>query len=163
MQDEAIPLILGGGDVMVAAETGSGKTAAFSLPLLQIVHEDLRGRSSGSARSTAGGNRAGKGESGCRISRVDKDGQMVVSADGLSCQCEEAKWAGARGEVGVQGGVHCFEVSYGMVHAVVHVINCGLGEQTALYSRIFNLAVPPQNGLETKSKLIQSNKAVAVL
>lgn len=108
-QDEAIPLILGGGDVMVAAETGSGKTAAFSLPLLQIVQEDLRGRLSGSARST--GRQSGrKGESSCRISRIDKDGQMVVSPDGLSCQCEESKWAGARGEVGVRGGVHCFEV-----------------------------------------------------
>lgn len=42
VQDEAIPYMLGGGDVMVAAETGSGKTAAFGLPLLQIIHEDLR-------------------------------------------------------------------------------------------------------------------------
>lgn len=108
-QDEAIPLILGGGDVMVAAETGSGKTAAFSLPLLQIVQEDLRGRLSGSARSAA--RQSGrKSESSCRISRIEKDGQMVVSVDGLSCQCEESKWAGARGEVGVRGGVHCFEV-----------------------------------------------------
>jgi ATP-dependent RNA helicase DDX1 len=31
IQDEAIPLILGGGDVMASAETGSGKTAAFGL------------------------------------------------------------------------------------------------------------------------------------
>lgn len=108
-QDEAIPLILGGGDVMVAAETGSGKTAAFSLPLLQIVQEDLRARLSGSGRST-GKRSVLKSESDCRISRVEKDGQMVVSADGLSCQCEESKWAGARGEIGVRGGVHCFEV-----------------------------------------------------
>ena len=41
VQDEAIPLILGGGDVMAAAETGSGKTAAFVLPILQVVHESL--------------------------------------------------------------------------------------------------------------------------
>ena len=42
VQDEAIPLILGGGDVMVASETGSGKTAAFGLPMIQCVHERLR-------------------------------------------------------------------------------------------------------------------------
>lgn len=95
---------------MVAAETGSGKTAAFSLPLLQIVQEDLRGRLSGSARSSTARQSGRKSESSCRISRIEKDGQMVVSADGLSCQCEESKWAGARGEVGVRGGVHCFEV-----------------------------------------------------
>ncbi|KFG30722.1 putative ATP-dependent RNA helicase DDX1, partial [Toxoplasma gondii TgCatPRC2] len=42
IQAESIPLILGGGDVCAAAETGSGKTGAFGLPALQIVHESLR-------------------------------------------------------------------------------------------------------------------------
>jgi len=42
VQAEATPLILGGGDVLVAAETGSGKTGAFGVPVLQIVHESLR-------------------------------------------------------------------------------------------------------------------------
>ena len=42
MQNEAIPLILGGGDVLMAAETGSGKTGAFCLPILQIVWESLK-------------------------------------------------------------------------------------------------------------------------
>ena len=37
VQSEAIPLILGGGDVLMAAETGSGKTGAFCLPILQII------------------------------------------------------------------------------------------------------------------------------
>ena len=39
VQAETLPLILGGGDVLAAAETGSGKTGAFALPVLQIVHE----------------------------------------------------------------------------------------------------------------------------
>jgi superfamily II DNA/RNA helicase len=35
IQAAAIPAILGGGDVWASAQTGSGKTAAFALPLLQ--------------------------------------------------------------------------------------------------------------------------------
>ena len=44
VQSESIPLILGGGDVMAAAETGSGKTGAFAMPILQLVHETLTAR-----------------------------------------------------------------------------------------------------------------------
>ena len=41
IQAKAIPLVLAGRDVMGAAQTGTGKTAAFSLPLLQkmLRHE----------------------------------------------------------------------------------------------------------------------------
>ncbi len=39
VQKKAIPVILSRRDVMAAAETGSGKTAAFSLPLLQNLAE----------------------------------------------------------------------------------------------------------------------------
>ena len=35
IQSKAIPLVLEGRDVMGAAQTGTGKTAAFSIPLLQ--------------------------------------------------------------------------------------------------------------------------------
>ena len=35
IQDQAIPLALNGRDVIGLAETGSGKTAAFALPILQ--------------------------------------------------------------------------------------------------------------------------------
>jgi CRP-like cAMP-binding protein len=35
IQAQAIPVVLTGQDVMGAAQTGTGKTAAFSLPLLQ--------------------------------------------------------------------------------------------------------------------------------
>ncbi|QNP59620.1 DEAD/DEAH box helicase [Paenacidovorax monticola] len=35
IQAQAIPAVLGGADLLAAAQTGSGKTAAFALPLLQ--------------------------------------------------------------------------------------------------------------------------------
>lgn len=41
IQTEAIPAILRGADVQGQAQTGSGKTAAFALPLLQILHSHL--------------------------------------------------------------------------------------------------------------------------
>jgi ATP-dependent RNA helicase RhlE len=42
IQAKAIPMVLAGQDVMGAAQTGTGKTAAFSLPLLQrmLKHEN---------------------------------------------------------------------------------------------------------------------------
>jgi ATP-dependent RNA helicase RhlE len=42
IQAQAIPVVLAGRDVMGAAQTGTGKTAAFSLPLLQrmLKHEN---------------------------------------------------------------------------------------------------------------------------
>ena len=42
IQEQAIPVVLSGRDVMGAAQTGTGKTAAFSLPLLQrmMKHEN---------------------------------------------------------------------------------------------------------------------------
>ena len=43
IQAKAIPLVLAGRDVMGAAQTGTGKTAAFSIPLLQKMmrHETV--------------------------------------------------------------------------------------------------------------------------
>jgi ATP-dependent RNA helicase RhlE len=39
IQAKAIPLILEGRDVLAGAQTGTGKTAAFTLPLLQLLSE----------------------------------------------------------------------------------------------------------------------------
>ena len=42
IQEQAIPVVLAGQDIMGAAQTGTGKTAAFALPLLQrlLKHEN---------------------------------------------------------------------------------------------------------------------------
>ena len=37
IQAQAIPAVLAGQDVMAAAQTGTGKTAAFALPIIQIL------------------------------------------------------------------------------------------------------------------------------
>lgn len=42
VQSAAIPAVLGGADVLASAQTGSGKTAAFALPILQRLHESPR-------------------------------------------------------------------------------------------------------------------------
>lgn len=39
IQEAAIPAVLTGGDLMAAAQTGTGKTAGFTLPLLQRLHD----------------------------------------------------------------------------------------------------------------------------
>lgn len=42
IQAQAIPAVLSGRDVMAAAQTGTGKTAGFTLPLLQRIGENPR-------------------------------------------------------------------------------------------------------------------------
>lgn len=42
IQGQAIPLLLEGRDLLGIAQTGTGKTAAFSLPILNALHEDPR-------------------------------------------------------------------------------------------------------------------------
>ena len=47
VQARTIPIILEGRDVLAGAQTGTGKTAAFTLPMLQILsgqQEGTRGR-----------------------------------------------------------------------------------------------------------------------
>ncbi len=44
IQAQAIPVLLQGRDIMACAETGTGKTAAFLLPILQKLNEDKNRR-----------------------------------------------------------------------------------------------------------------------
>jgi len=42
IQQKAIPVVLEGRDLLGCAQTGTGKTAAFSLPILQLLHGENR-------------------------------------------------------------------------------------------------------------------------
>lgn len=50
IQSKAIPAILAGSDVMAAAQTGTGKTAGFVLPILQLLGNSERAKA-GNARA----------------------------------------------------------------------------------------------------------------
>lgn len=108
VQAEAIPLILGGGDVLMAAETGSGKTGAFCLPILQTVWETLRDIRDGKNKSTVVST---SGEIAWKMSVYDRNPAMAIAPDGLRCQSREFKeWHGCRATVGVRNrGKYCFE------------------------------------------------------
>ena len=45
IQEQAIPAILQGRDIMAAAQTGTGKTAGFTLPMLERLSQGTRARS----------------------------------------------------------------------------------------------------------------------
>ena len=41
IQSQAIPVIFEGGDLLAGAQTGTGKTAAFALPIVQMLGETI--------------------------------------------------------------------------------------------------------------------------
>lgn len=101
VQAEAIPLILGGGDVLMAAETGSGKTGAFCLPILQIVWETLQDLESGKG---AGALAQTQQSAHWGLSLFDRGRALAVTPDSLRCQSREQKeWHGCRANKGISG------------------------------------------------------------
>ncbi|KMQ93149.1 atp-dependent rna helicase ddx1 [Lasius niger] len=110
VQAEAIPLILGGGDVLMAAETGSGKTGAFCLPILQIVWETLKDLESGKG---AGAVAQIQQSAHWGLSLFDRGQALAVTPDGLRCQSREQKeWHGCRANKGISGsGKYFFEAT----------------------------------------------------
>lgn len=111
IQAESIPLILGGGDVLMAAETGSGKTGAFSIPVIQIVYETLKDQQEGKKGKTTvktGATVLNKWQ----MNPYDRGSAFAIGADGLLCQSREIKeWHGCRATRGVNKGKYYYEVS----------------------------------------------------
>ncbi|HEX8333785.1 MAG TPA: DEAD/DEAH box helicase, partial [Segetibacter sp.] len=44
IQEQAIPVVLNKQDLLGCAQTGTGKTAAFAIPILQLLHEQKQSR-----------------------------------------------------------------------------------------------------------------------
>jgi ATP-dependent RNA helicase RhlE len=65
IQSKAIPPILAGRDLMGGAQTGTGKTAAFTLPMLQLL-------AAGRAAPSGNGNSRGAGRRGRRPGRMPR-------------------------------------------------------------------------------------------
>src|SRR5690606_21767441 len=42
IQEQAIPIVIKGGDLLACAQTGTGKTAAFSIPILMHLAKNIR-------------------------------------------------------------------------------------------------------------------------
>jgi len=118
VQDECIPLILGGGDVLASSETGSGKTAAFAIPILQLCHEnksaEIKHAAASSASSRNQAKASDKGNGGGDIGGNDRivmkyemslsDRDKLISIDPSGClvQCRDIKqWSGCRCTAGV--------------------------------------------------------------
>src|SRR5690348_3501650 len=51
IQTKAIPLIIKGHDILASAQTGTGKTAGFTLPLLQVLMDVRRNEYSRAVRA----------------------------------------------------------------------------------------------------------------
>jgi ATP-dependent RNA helicase RhlE len=47
IQQQAIPAVLDRKDLRACAQTGTGKTAAFAIPLMQLMHEDMQNEPQG--------------------------------------------------------------------------------------------------------------------
>ena len=112
MQAEAIPLILGGGDVLMAAETGSGKTGAFCLPIIQIVYETLRDLKEGKGKTVRGG--GNKVTALWKMNVYDRGDAMAIDLEhGLRCQSrEQGGWHGTRCMKGVhRSGSYYYEAT----------------------------------------------------
>lgn len=108
VQDEAIPLILGGGHVMIAAETGSGKTGSFAIPVIQLIWESLRGV----AKVTEVEEASFCPQDGkqCAWDNHDRNADIAIGSDGCTVQHRvDGAWSGVRANTGFVKGRHYYE------------------------------------------------------
>lgn len=101
IQAEAIPLILGGGDILMASETGTGKTGAFSIPIIQVVYEHLLAAKD-KDESSSQISKTSANQNVMTFSVVDRDPDLVLGNDLLTTQSKSGKWQGCRANKGIK-------------------------------------------------------------
>src|SRR5688572_13074777 len=95
VQRETIPMMLSGRDLLAQAATGTGKTAAFTLPMLHMLMHPDAGKAEGSAKGE--GIRDGGKPARARSSRALTCGLVLVPTRELAMQVAEAVHRYARG------------------------------------------------------------------
>ena len=111
IQRLAIPPALAGRNVLGLAETGSGKTAAFSLPILELVHEKLKEPEAPAAVKEAAVTKEAPPPKGPpALSTQDRDATLAVDND--RCQSRSERWSGGRCSQGIaaKSGKYAFEI-----------------------------------------------------
>lgn len=112
VQTEAIPLILGGGDVSIAAETGSGKTGAFCIPIVQIVYETRRTNLTTAFLTMSTNVPSDNNNQPPTLSRVDRGRSVAVDTVQNIAQCRHPViWDGVRATHAVASGKWYFVAS----------------------------------------------------
>lgn len=97
IQAQAIPSVLAGRDLIAGANTGSGKTATFALPLLQQIHADKQSN----RKSTRGGSSEGNYATGLILVPTRELAKQVAD----SIRSYAVHFNGAIKTVAVFGGV----------------------------------------------------------
>jgi ATP-dependent RNA helicase RhlE len=98
IQEKAIPHVLAGRDLLGCAQTGTGKTAAFALPILQKLGQ------TGRAQERPSSGRKGKGRSPCPVRALVLTPTRELASQVSESFREYGKYTGLRQAV-VYGGV----------------------------------------------------------
>lgn len=100
IQSEAIPLILGGGDVLMASETGTGKTGAFCIPIVQVVCEHNIDLIDKPEKKQDQNNSIP--DLRWVLNVMDRAPDIVLSSDRLMVQSKSGNWQGCRTTKGLK-------------------------------------------------------------
>src|SRR3954451_9941079 len=163
VQAEAIPLVLAGRDVLAGAQTGTGKTAAFVLPMLQLLHATRP-----EPRLVPPGNQRPKGASGLPIRAL-----VLTPTRELALQIEESVRTYGRqrpvrstaiyGGVGYENQVRALRAGPEIVVATPGRLLDHVGQRTIDLSRVEILVLDEADRMLDMGFIRDIRKVLAVL